>query len=481
MRMLFYRALLTCLFILSHQALAVDMTLGVGQQEALNFEALATSVSVEKPGIVGVSKGDSKSVVILSGKAEGTTSVSVSLQNGKVISYEITVTPSARSQLSSYIERLRRSPGVTLDARGTKYAVSGQFRNRNDQNIFSEARRRFPGVFIDGTDPDIVESNAVVRTINRVLEENDIGNIQAHAYGQIIALEGSPRNESQKNLALRIARMISAGVEDHISTDSNGAPPIAIEVLFIESSKTNRKQYGVNGPQNAFAGLPDKGAGIMGTSISSYSASRPSGKFNMNWQVGPLTAFLRLQQTKSNSRVVSNPKLVARSGQKAQFESGGSFFIPAVTVTPDGGKLQSFTQEQTGIQLSIEPRIDAIGQIDSKIKTSIIEIGERARGDAPPSLIRSNLETSVTIRNGQSILLSGLTLKKSRKNVSRVPLLADIPIIGELFKERDQEFEEKEIAVIVTMTRVSASEGRAQAADQLLETSDSDVSFSIFD
>ena len=77
--------------------------------------------------------------------------------------------------------------------------------------------------------------------------------------------------------------------------------------------------------------------------------------------------------------------------------------------------------------------------------------------------------------------MSGLTLKKARKTVSRVPLLADIPIIGELFKERVQEFEEREVAVIVTMKRVAPTENRAQVADQLFETSDNDVSFSFFD
>ena len=83
--------------------------------------------------------------------------------------------------------------------------------------------------------------------------------------------------------------------------------------------------------------------------------------------------------------------------------------------------------------------------------------------------------------SGQSILLSGLTLRKARKTVSRVPFLADIPLIGELFKERQQAFEDKEVAVIVTMKRVAPSENRAQVAEQLFDTSDSDVSFSFFD
>lgn len=462
-------------------ASAVALSLGIGQQEALTFDSLAQSVSVDRSGIIDVSKGETKSVVVVTGKSEGSAELTVKLDGGKKVTYQITVSTSARNAFSSTLVRLRKTSGITVDQRNSKYMVSGQFRNRSDQLMLQRALRDFPGMLIDTTDPDIVESNAVVKALNRVLAENDIANIQAHAYGNIIALEGSPKDEMQKALALRIARMIFSGAEDHISTDSNGAPPIAIEVLFIESSKSNNKTYGIRGPQEAFRGDVSPKSGVVSASSTAYNADRTLNKFNLNWQVGSLSAFLRLEQTKGHSRVVSNPKLVTRSGQKATFESGGAFYIQQSVQGSDGTKTTTYMQQPTGIMLSIEPRIDAIGQIDSRIKTQIIDVADRVSNDAVPNLLKSNLETAVTIPNGQSIFLSGLTLKKSRKSIARVPLLADIPLIGELFKERNQMFEEKEVAVIVTMIRVAPSDNRAQVADQLLETSDNDVSFSFFD
>lgn len=467
----------------STQAWAISLSLGVGQQEALTFESMAHSVSVDKPGVIDVTKGETKSIVLVTGRSEGNAELTISLEDGKTVVYRVTVAPSAKTALSQAMERLRKAPGISIERRGSKYVIAGQFRSRSDQLVLQAAMREFPGLIINTTDPDILESNAVVKAINAVLIENDIANIQAHAYGQIIALEGSPKDDHQKALALRIARMISSSVEDHIATDSNGAPAIAIEVLFIESSKNNKKEYGVTGPEAAFAGKTDGRTGIVGGSAANFSSSRRLGKFDLQWQVGALSAFLRLQQTKISSRVVSNPKLVTRSGQKATFESGGAFYIQQIVRGSDGSSTQAYTPQQTGISLSIEPRIDSIGQIDGKLKTTIVDIdaSEPAANGAPPNLLKSNLETAVTIQNGQSILLSGLTLKKARKTVSRVPLLADIPILGELFKERNQEFDDKEVAVIVTMTRVAPSESRAQVADQLLDTSESDVSFNFFD
>ncbi len=459
---------------------AVTLSLGVGQQEAVTFESMAQSVNVDRSGIVEVAKGETKSIVIFTGKSEGVAAVTIKLEDGKSVIYQVTVSPSARNTFSSLITKLRKTSGITVEQKGSKYIIAGQFRNRSDQLMLQNALRQFNGLIVDTTDPDIVESNAVVKAVNRVLAENDIANLQAHAYGQIIALEGSPKDDMQKALALRIARIISPGIEDHIATDSNGAPAIAIEVLFIEASKTNSKSYGVNGPQQAFAGTTPLNQGVISASSSSFHADRNLGNLKLNWQVGSLSAFLKLEQSKGSSRVVSNPKLITRSGQKATFESGGAFYISQTIIT-EGKTTQTYVQQPTGITLSIEPRIDTIGQIDSKIKTTIIDVGEQKDKSAPPNLLKSNLETAVTIPNGQSILLSGLTLKKGSKTVSRVPLLADIPLIGELFKQRDQSFTDKEVAVIVTMTRVAPSDNRAQVADQLLETSDNDVSFSFFD
>src|SRR5690606_18542128 len=91
------------------------------------------------------------------------------------------------------------------------------------------------------------DGNSVVSTINKVLAENDISNLQAESYGRLIVLQGSPRDAMQLELALRIARMIYPDIEDRVSKDSNGAPPLSIEVVFSEVQKKNDKTIGFNG------------------------------------------------------------------------------------------------------------------------------------------------------------------------------------------------------------------------------------------
>src|SRR5690606_22246591 len=127
--------------------------------------------------------------------------------------------------------------------------------------------------------------------------------------------------------------------------------------------------------------------------------------------------------------VLSNPKIVSRSGQQANFHSGGTFWLNPGTKSGEGGAVVSETiQVDYGIKLAVLPKIDPLGQIDTAITTSIIDIGARIAGNE--SITKSEVTTSVTVKDGQSILLSGLVRKTNKKKVDRVPLLADIPLVG---------------------------------------------------
>src|SRR5262249_30287018 len=155
-------------------------------------------------------------------------------------SYVVVVTD--EQALNRQIEALRRilaaAPDIKTERRGQQLVVKGRVRTRATLDTLRNAKAQFPGILIDATEKNLPEANAVVQTINRVLSENDIANIQAVSYGKILALEGSPKDEAERDLAVRIAQMISPEVEDRLSKTSSAAPSINIEVMFVEVEKT---------------------------------------------------------------------------------------------------------------------------------------------------------------------------------------------------------------------------------------------------
>jgi len=193
-----------------------------------------------------------------------------------------------------------------------------------------------------------------------------------------------------------------------------------------------------------------------------------------------MSAFLQLLQERSSSRVLSNPKLVTRSGAVAKFHSGKTTYLTKRTVKADE-IITDFAPVDAGIILNITPKIDPTGQIDSQIDTEVSQFGEIKDGSIP-TLTRSKVSTAVTIRDGQTIMLSGLMSKRNSKTVSRVPVLADIPLVGELFKSRQSHEDEIEMLILVTINRIHGQDDRAKAAGQRLwEKARPDVEFSIYD
>jgi len=477
--------LLLIISIFSPRAFASDsqtVYLLVGSKETVNLEEFADKVVVPDKGIVDVGRGDSKKRIILTGKGRGTTNIKIFFRNGKTSSLDVVV--SDPSVLKAALGLVSSIPGVRAEIKGGKVIVGGEIRSPSASDRLQGAIRSYTGVIVDATVSNMPDRNSIVTTINKVLVENDISNLQAESYGRLIVLQGSPRDAMQLELALRIAKMIYPDIEDRVNKDSNGAPPLSIEVVFIEVQKKNDKTIGFNGGlgtdvRNGSApNMDGKNAVSPGLRGDVAGASGSYGR--MNWAVGPLSTFLKLIESKSVSRVLSNPKIVSRSGQQANFHSGGTFWLNPGTKGGEGGAVVSETiQVDYGIKLSVLPKIDPLGQIDTTITTSIVDIGAKIADNE--SITKSEVTTSVTIKDGQSILLSGLVRKTNKKRVDRVPLLADIPLVGEIFKSRQATEEDTELLVLVTMSRVQASNERIKAADKLWDQSGSDVSFSVFD
>ena len=308
-----------------------------------------------------------------------------------------------------------------------------------------------------------------------------MANIRAHAYGKMIVLEGSAKDANQANLAVKIAKMIHGNIDVRLSEASKGGPAIAIEVVFIETSKSNEKNVGISLKLTTKPLFRPFKTVRQVSVCSNKTRSETRGDMTMNWNVGTLTGLLNLVQSTRDSRVLANPKLVARSGESASFFNGRTVMFTS-DLASEGTVVRQISEKQIGIGLKITPILDATGQIDSKINVTVSDMAGKDADAELPETTSSTLDTAITIRDGQTILLSGLTRKSHAKSVQRVPGLADIPVVGELFKSRDITKQENELMILVSMYRVDAdNENASQAGQKLFEKAGKDVNVSFFD
>ena len=168
-----------------------------------------------------------------------------------------------------------------------------------------------------------------------------------------------------------------------------------------------------------------------------------------------LTASLQLLISRGKAKILAKPKLLAVSGEDASFLAGGE--VPYVTENKLGSS--SVQWKPYGIKLRIRPSIDGEGNISASLRAEVsgldIHNGVATGGGVVVPALRTRwAETSVYMKSGSTLVIAGLISEENQKSTSGLPILSDIPLIGELFKFTDNEATQTELVIFVTPSLV---------------------------
>lgn len=182
------------------------------------------------------------------------------------------------------------------------------------------------------------------------------------------------------------------------------------------------------------------------------------------------------------ARLLAEPQVSVVSKKEARFVVGGQ--LPISTLDESGQPRVEY--KDYGIILEIEPVADgAGGLIDTRISIEVSSIDASVTVNGIPGIVSRTTDTHVSLLDGESFVVSGLLSNESSKDVSKIPGLGDIPILGELFKSRAFRNSQTELLVLVRPTLVSAIDEvnkrrLARFEDLLTESSDA-IKFSLYD
>ena len=270
-------------------------------------------------------------------------------------------------------------------------------------------------------------------------------------------------------LAHRRARIAAAeGAKEAIS-DSSAVTietQVMTEVKIVEISRSTLQQFGFNllkSTANTAAGQFSPGS-LSGTTMNQnpsrngveFISSLPlQNAFNLvvgNPNKG-LLGILSVLERKGMARVLAEPTLLATSGQTANYLAGGEFPVP---VAQGGAAAGSITVDykEFGVRLSISPTVLSRDRIALKVAPEVSDLdfsaGIQIGGVAVPALTVRRTDTSIELGDGESFIISGLVSSNLLNNVSKVPWLGDLPVIGAFFRSTSFDRQEKELVMIVT-------------------------------
>jgi pilus assembly protein CpaC len=170
-----------------------------------------------------------------------------------------------------------------------------------------------------------------------------------------------------------------------------------------------------------------------------------------------LGATIQDLQQKNVMQILAEPNLMARSGESAKFLAGGEFPFPVV---------QGGTGSYSAVTIQFKPygvKLDFTGTIDGDVirlklapEVSTLDFTNAVMisGFEIPAISTRRAETQIELRNGQSFGIAGLLDRRTTVQLSKMPGIGDIPILGELFKSKSFNRTNTELLVMVTPTIV---------------------------
>ncbi len=241
---------------------------------------------------------------------------------------------------------------------------------------------------------------------------------------------------------------------------------ILLRVKFAELDRTESNQFAVNlvstGATNTIGRVTAGGAPApTPTSLSGGTGAAANSTFTISDALNifafrpdlNLATFLRALQQRNLLQILAEPNLVTSNGKEASFLVGGEFPIP---VLQGGGNAGAVTIQfrEFGIRLTFNPALTENNTIRLYVKPEVSSLdfanALSFSGFTIPALSSRKMETNIELGEGQSFVIAGLIDNRVTETISRIPGLANLPVLGNLFKSKQLDKNNTELVVMVT-------------------------------
>ena len=312
--------------------------------------------------------------------------------------------------------------------------------------------------------------------------------IQIEGVGDGVVLSGSVSNALEAQQAQDLASRLAGGSDKVVNSITvRGRDQVMLKVTVAEVQRDIVKQLGV-----------DLSASMnYGTAVVNFNNTNPFTAYGRqlvsdgNLPTGTLgqfksvTATLRAMESAGVVRTLAEPNLTAISGESATFIAGGEFPVPAGyscdPVTHVCTTQISF--KKFGISLNFTPVVLTEGRISLRVMTEVSELSNdnsitrtQAQGNSltVPSIKTRRAETTLEIPSGGSMAMAGLIQEQTKQAINGVPGLAQLPVLGTLFRSRDFVNRQSELMVLVTpyVVRAVAQKDLSRPDDGFAASSD---------
>jgi len=282
-------------------------------------------------------------------------------------------------------------------------------------------------------------------------------NLKASAAGSLLPnflLPYVKYNDEQNAVVVTAAQDVLDKVgKDLGALDQQRPPQIMIEALVVELTDTKAADVGL--------GLSYRtGRMTSGIEVGSGDISYTTiGELPRDFQAH-LTALVE----SGRARIRAKPRMLSSNGEKAKMFIGTTKFIQ-VKQNQYGYETVVIQSVDVGVKLEVTPWSGGGGEITVSLKPEVSNIREVEPTTGLPTLSTRRADTMVRVKDGETIIIGGLTLKQESSRIRKIPVLSEIPLLGELFKRKTSSSVDTELVIYLTPHILTGNEQTVQPGE----------------
>ena len=377
----------------------------------------------------------------------------------RVVSVEITDV-----EFDKALEIISASAGVVVEEAGKGIYIVRAFGEdtegvSQEEKKRKEQEKRLQGAVMESLTTKFVGAKEVQEALENIFDAD------FKSLVSVSQLAGDNEDEVNYNSIVIYAssKEILETVKGVVAQIDRPKPMVEIEALFIELTSNDNKMMGADWTvmKEPLRFQEEAPAQNPENDPMKYYTTR----FGQFWRISPweAEATISAMQGTGTGRVLANPKVRVMSGRKATFVSETQMPI----LTKDGDGEINTEWKNVGISLEMLPVVLDDGEIHITVTPRASSIvGEKRLGDvSAPIISERRVETQMLLHPMETIVIGGLINDRDIKNMSKVPILGDIPLFGELFKSTTNETERSTVIVFLRPTIVEPYSGSGLPAD----------------
>jgi general secretion pathway protein D len=249
---------------------------------------------------------------------------------------------------------------------------------------------------------------------------------------------------------------------------------VHIEASIVEVSLSGQLKYGIQWFfKNSSGGYGGEGLlDLDGDPL--LSAVIPGFSYSV---IGPddvVRAVLNALAGDSRLKVISSPSLMVLDNHTAQIRIGDQQPVLTGSSQSDGGVItESIEYKDTGVMLEVTPRVNAGGLVIMDVVQEVTDVGEIDEATGQRSFLQRNVNSVVAVQSGETVVMGGLIRDNKSTSKAGIPILRNLPILGNLFSATSKVEDRTELMVLITPTSIRGVEQARELTEEFRKKLDS--------